>query len=112
LAGAVREFAEWVSARPEGPLFPAKPNKYGIISDAFSKRYGRFLRDSLKIEDDLITFHSWRHSFADMCRDAGVEPEVRKALMGHTEGGAAGAYGSGNGLHARRLIEAINRLSA
>lgn len=112
LAAPVREFAEWVSERPDGPLFPAKPNKYGIISDAFSKRYGRFLRDSLKLNDDLVTFHSWRHTFADMCRDAGVEPEVRMALMGHTEGGAAGTYGSGNGLHPRRLIEAINRLSA
>jgi integrase len=90
------------------PLFPAKANKYGIISDAFSKRYGRFLRETVRISDKLITFHSWRHTFADSCRDAGVPPDVRMALMGHTEGGAAGAYGSGNGLHPRRLIEAIN----
>lgn len=112
LAGPVRGFAQWVETRPDGPLFPAKPNKYGIISDAFSKRYGRFLRDVLKITDDRVNFHSWRHTFADMCRAAGVQPEERMALMGHTEGGAAGTYGAGDGLPPRRLIEAIDRLSA
>jgi len=97
LAAPVRDFAEWAGTCPDGPLFPSKADKHGIVSAAFSKRYGRLLRNTLKIEDKRITFHSWRHGFADMCRAAGVSQEVRMALMGHAEGGAAGAYGAGEG---------------
>jgi len=111
LATPVRDFAEWAEGRT-GPLFPAKPNKYGIVSDAFSKRYGRFLREALKIKDKRITFHSWRHTFADMCRAAGVAPDVRMALMGHAESGVAGAYGAGDGLPALRLTEAMTMVYA
>ncbi|MCA3190964.1 site-specific integrase [Cupriavidus sp.] len=110
LAEPVRDFAEWAEEQPDGPLFPAKPNKYGIVSDAFSKSYGRFLREVLKIKDSRITFHSWRHGFADMCRAAGVAPEVRMALMGHTESGVSGLYGAGEGLPVKRLINAIRSL--
>lgn len=111
LAEPVRDFAEWVHARQDGPLFPAKADKHGIVSAAFSKRYGRLLRNTLKIKDKHITFHSWRHGFADMCRAAGVAPDVRMALMGHAEQGVAAAYGAGDGLPAHRLIGAIERLT-
>jgi len=111
LAEPVRDFAEWASTRPEGPLFPSKADKHGIVSAAFSKRYGRLLRNTLKIDDKRITFHSWRHGFADMCRAAGIAPDVRMALMGHTEGGVSGTYGAGDGLPARRLIEAVASLT-
>ncbi|KAI3590237.1 hypothetical protein D9X30_4845 [Cupriavidus sp. U2] len=111
LAEPVRDFAEWVGTRSDGPLFPSKADKHGIVSAAFSKRYGRLLRKTLKIEDKRITFHSWRHGFADMCRAAGIAPDVRMALMGHTEGGVSGTYGAGDGLPARRLIEAVELLS-
>lgn len=112
LAEAVRSFAEWAERQPEGPLFPAQANKYGIVSDGFSKRYGRFLRATLKIADKRVTFHSWRHGFADMCRAAGVPPDVRMALMGHAEGGVSGTYGAGDGIPAKRLIEAMAALAA
>lgn len=111
LAEPVRGFVVWAEARADGPLFPAKPNKFGIVSDAFSKRYGRFLRDVLKIADRRVTFHSWRHGFADMCRAAGVLPDVRMVLMGHTESGVSGTYGTGEGLPPKRLIEAMDLLA-
>ncbi|MGO4153586.1 DUF6538 domain-containing protein [Cupriavidus sp. YAF13] len=111
LAVPVLVFAEWASTRPDGPLFPAKPGVHGIVSAAFSKRYGRLLRKTLKITDTRITFHSWRHGFADMCRAAGVAADVRMALMGHAEPGVSGTYGAGDGLPAKRLIEAVARLA-
>ena len=110
LAAPVREFAAWAKGR-SGPLFPAKAHKYGNVSDGFSKRYGKLLRNVVKITDKRVTFHSWRHGFSDVCRDAGVAPDVRMALMGHAEQGAAGAYGSGDGIPARRLIEAVEQLA-
>jgi integrase len=91
----VAEFWNWARGRPEGALFPADANKFGVVSDALSKWYGRALRGPWRIEDERITFHSWRHAFSDMCRAAGVPPDVRMALMGHSESGAAGAYGAG-----------------
>ncbi|WP_029046929.1 DUF6538 domain-containing protein [Cupriavidus sp. amp6] len=110
LAGPVLEFATWAKDRT-GPLFPAKANKYGNVSDGFSKRYGRLLRNVVKVADKRVTFHSWRHGFADMCRHAGVSAEVRMALMGHAEGGgAAAAYGAGDGLPPAMLIEAIKNI--
>lgn len=59
--------------------------------------------------DERVTFHSWRHTFADMCRAAGVAPDVRMVLMGHSEGGAAGVYGSGE-FSAQVLAGAIRKL--
>ncbi|MEM5428242.1 site-specific integrase [Cupriavidus oxalaticus] len=106
LSCQVLEFAAWAKGRT-GPLFPAKANKYGNVSDGFSKRYGKLLRKVVKITDKRITFHSWRHGFADMCRAAGVSQELRMALMGHAEGGAAGTYGAGGGLPAKLLADAI-----
>lgn len=106
---ALAEFWTWAEGRPDGALFPDKPNMHGIISDRLSKWYGRSLRGPWRIADARVTFHSWRHTFADMCRSAGVAPEIRMALMGHTEGGTAGAYGAGQ-MPAAVLTEAIERL--
>lgn len=110
LHAAVEDFWDWAQRRPEGALFPDKPNVYGIISDNFSKWYGR-QRVRWGLTNPRVAFHSWRHGFADMCRAAGVAPEVRMALMGHAEAGVAGSYGSGE-LPAILLIEAVRRLSA
>lgn len=108
---ALADFWTWATAQPEGPLFPAVPDKHGIVSTEFSKWYGRTIRGKWSITDKRVTFHGWRHSFADMCRAAGVQDSVRYALMGHAEGGAAGGYGSGE-LPPRVLAEAIGKLRA
>ncbi|SDD22391.1 Integrase [Cupriavidus sp. YR651] len=104
-------FWSWAQALPEGPLLPVKTDKYGNVSAAFSKRYGKLIRNVCKIKDKDVAFHSWRHLFADKCRAAGVSQEVRMALMGHAEGGAAGTYGTSDGLPPSLLSEAVNRLS-
>ena len=36
----VAEFWTWAKSRPDGALFPADANKFGVISDALSKWYG------------------------------------------------------------------------
>jgi len=105
-------FWAWAQTLPDGPLLPVKADKYGNVSALFSKRYGKLLRNVCKIADKDVAFHSWRHLFADKCRSAAVAGEVRMALMGHSEGGAAGMYGAGEDLPAALLVEAINRLSS
>ncbi|SOY58099.1 site-specific integrase [Cupriavidus taiwanensis] len=103
-------FAEWATALPPGPVFGLRPNKYGVVSDSTSKWFGKLLRESLKITDSRLTFHSLRHGMADMLRVAGVPDPVRHAILGHAEQGTSGAYGSGE-LPASLLAEAVSRLS-
>lgn len=109
LHAEVAGFWDWAQGREDGPLFPANANKFGIVSDAFVKWYGR-QRPTWGIKDRRYVFHSWRHLFADQCRAAGVAPEVRMALMGHAEGGAAGAYGVGE-LPPKVLAAALSKLN-
>ena len=53
-------------------------------------------------------FHSFRHTFKRMCRDAGIGEELYDALTGHSGGGVGRRYGGGFGLKA--LSEAIGRI--
>jgi integrase len=106
----VLSFWNWAMKQPEGPLFPAQPDKHGIVSTEFSKWMGRQLRGAWGIKDPrIVAAHSFRHAFADLCRAAGIQDSLRFALMGHAEGGAAGGYGSGE-FPAKALGEAIRRL--
>jgi len=103
-------FAEWAATLPPGPIFGLKPNKYGVVSDSTSKWFGKLLRESLKMRDSRLTFHSLRHGMADMLRVAGVADTVRHAILGHAEQGTSGAYGSGQ-LPPYLLTKAINGLN-
>jgi integrase len=74
----------------------------------WSKWFGRHRR-SLGITDRKKVFHSFRHTFKRMCRDAGVSEELHDALTGHTGGGKVGrTYGRGFSL--APLVAATNRM--
>jgi len=77
-------------------LFPDVPlaKSDGTYSSTFSKRFRHFL-DNLGIKHKKISFHSFRHSFEDACRDSGIAQEVTDALQGHAQKGMAGRYGNG-----------------
>ena len=72
---------------------------HGKYSHAFSKWWGRWT-DSLGITDSRKTFHGFRHGMADALRRAGVELEIREALLGHSSGRVSAGYGSGHTLTA------------
>ncbi|WP_140943652.1 site-specific integrase [Prosthecodimorpha hirschii] len=78
-------------------------------SAAWSKWFGRYLGDTVGIEDDHKVFHSFRHSFKRMARDSGLEEALHDALTGHAGRGSAGrAYGRGYSL--KPLIAAMDRI--
>lgn len=107
----VADFWTWAQSQPAGPLFPAKPDKHGIVSTELSKWMGRQLRTAWGITDRrVVAAHGFRHAFADACRASGVQDSVRLALMGHAEGGAAGGYGSGE-LPPKVLADAMKKLA-
>lgn len=90
-------------------LFPDVPlaKSDGTYSSTFSKRFRHFL-DNLGIKHKKISFHSFRHSFEDACRDSSVPQEVTDALQGHAQKGMAGRYGNGFSLEV--LSEAVERI--
>ena len=59
--------------------------------------------------DETLTFHSFRHTFKDACRDAAIERDVHDALTGHSDSSVSASYGSGFSL--KRLHKAIESIS-
>jgi integrase len=86
-------------APQEGSLFPRMWEDSGIDRNvkAWSQWFGRYKR-RLGIKDRRKVFHSLRHTFKDLCRDADVPKEVHDRLTGHTQGDAAWGYGEGGSL--------------
>ena len=64
-------------------------------SAAWSKWFGRFLRAKAGITDPRKVFHSFRHTFKRMARDAGIPEEVHDAITGHAGGGGWQAMAGG-----------------
>lgn len=78
-------------------------------SAAWSKWCGRYLRDTVGIGDTRKVFHSFRHTFKRMARDAGLDEPIHDALTGHSGRGSVGrSYGRGYSL--KPLIEAMDRI--
>lgn len=81
------DFAADTRARGGGRLFD-------VAATAYSKRFGRFRR-SLGITGRDVGYHSFRHNVADRLRNAGVELEMRNAILGHAQSAMGARYGSG-----------------
>jgi integrase len=91
-------------------LFPAlKADRYGTLTAQFSKRFNRYLRSELGIDSPTKVFHSFRHTFRDACREAGLDEELADALMGHASNGKTGRH-YGNSFSVQRLQQAIQRI--
>ncbi|WP_157661534.1 site-specific integrase [Burkholderia ubonensis] len=84
------------------------PNKYGVESYAWSVWWHRQIRKECSPTSDKMVFHSFRHTFKHVCRSLKIEKEVRDAIQGHTEGGAAADYGD-EFYPLRPLVEAMDR---
>ena len=81
------DFAADARARGGGRLFD-------VAATAYSKRFGRFRR-SLGITGRDVGYHSLRHNVADRLRNAGVELEMRNAILGHAQPAMGARYGAG-----------------
>ena len=76
---------------------------------AFSKWFGRYI-GAQGITDSSKVFHSFRHSFVDALRLAGVPGEIIIALLGHTDPSMTSRYGAKDKAirFRHRLAEAIS----
>lgn len=83
-------------ANLESPLWPeVEAEGERTRSSAWSKWFGRYLRSTCGVTDSTKVFHSFRHTFKRMTRDAGISEEMHDALTGHSGGGVGRSYGKG-----------------
>jgi integrase len=78
----------------KGRLFPKVRSANEVESRSYSKWFGRHL-DSLKITSRSKVFHSFRHLFKDLCKNAGIEDSAVDQICGHEPGTVGGKYGQG-----------------
>ncbi len=100
-------------------LFPAmdwderkKRDKTFKVSGYFSKWWSSYSRPI--VPDTRKSFHSFRHTFKNCLRNAGVAKALDDALTGHASSDEAGRYGrdeEGLGFRLPILAEAIEKLS-
>ena len=102
------DYVEEVRVAGHERVFPdLKKGARGAYSQKFSQWFSRF-RKSLGITDGNVGFHSFRHCAAQAMRDAGVEMEMRNAVLGHSQGAMGARYGSGfKPRQTRRAVEKI-----
>ena len=99
-------------AKLEDPLWPDVKSSAGLPrSAAWSKWFGRYLRNTVGIKSPGKVFHSFRHTFKRMTRDAGLHEELHDALTGHAGGGSVGRR-YGNGFSLASLADAMDRIAA
>lgn len=83
-------------AELESPLWPeVEAEGERTRSSAWSKWFGRYLRSTCGVTDRTKVFHSFRHTFKRMTRDANISEEMHDALTGHSGGGVGRSYGKG-----------------
>lgn len=89
-------FLDYVARQAKaGMLFPdLKPNHRGKYGGYFSYFFSTYLRKKIGITDERKVFHSFRHTFKDVCRNVGIEEAVHDALTGHSRSGASRGYGN------------------
>jgi len=76
--------------------FPRYRDRENDLSAALNK----YLRENKLFPTPRHTLYSFRHSFEDRMKDAGIEDELRRLLMGHTVDRPK--YGSGGSLEWRQ----------
>lgn len=102
------QFAESVRTAGADRLFPELEAVRGKLGHAPSKWFGRY-KMKLGITDPRKTFHSFRHTFIDDLRDAGMQDSLIKRMVGHEDSSVTfGIYGSRTPFKA--MVEALGHL--
>lgn len=113
IALGLLDYRQWrwdSGASLSDPLFPGVDSVVANqVAAAWSKWFGRWLRVKAGIEDKRKVFHSFRHTFKDLSRDAEIPEETHDAFTGHRGVAVSRRYGLGAGLVARS--KAMNTIS-
>ncbi len=80
----------------------------GYYSSPYSKWFARLLRQ-VGAKTPKHGFHSFRHTWADACREAGLPVERMRSLGGWAGGTGTDAH-YGSGYQVRTLYEEVGKL--
>lgn len=103
------EYVDSVRAAGHISLWPRlKPKgKNSSKSSIFGKWFNNHIRYRLKLSPAKV-FHSFRHTFIDECRNAGIDANLHKALTGHIAQDVGDKYGKGFSLTVKsKAIETL-----
>jgi integrase len=85
-------FASWVNARNRDRVFATfKCSPDGRYADKVSGDFAR-LMDRAGLSDPRLTFHSLRHTLKREMSNAGIDPDARRAILGHAPKDAHDSY--------------------
>ena len=69
-------------------------------SETQGKWFNRYIHEKLGMPSTVV-FHSFRHNFKDMCRDALIPRDIHQALTGHAKQTVGDTYGKGFSLEVK-----------
>lgn len=99
------------SAAPGDLLFPGFDlNGADKRSTSWSKWFGRYLRRKVGIKDPRKVFHSFRHTFKDACREAGVPEDHHDQITSHSSRGRNVGRGYGRGIPLATINISLQRV--
>jgi len=67
-------------------LREVQPNDRGRFTETYGERFNRYVKQPLKLVDDGLVFHSFRHAWTDAARRAKIDPEIRRLIAGRLDG--------------------------
>ncbi|MBD8902574.1 hypothetical protein MBTS_10050 [Methylobacterium bullatum] len=103
-------FPTFVKASAEGHLF-LKPGKGGDVLgplQALKNRMVEFVRPIIP-DPNVQPNHGWRHLFTTKCEEAGINPRIYNAIMGHAARTVAEGYGN---VTLKAMAPAIEKLQS
>ena len=98
---------DWSKNLEDDRLFSFPLNADGKAQNAASKRSMYYIR-RVTLDEDLVA-HSFRHTFKDLVRDAGISKDLHDFITGHSGGDSSSYYGEGHSLEIRK--KALNKVS-
>jgi integrase len=101
-------FIKFVEGSRAGHLFLTPSREGGVRGPlrGIKNRLNEFAR-SVAPAKEVDPNHGWRHRFKTVCRDAGIDAEVRDFIQGHAPRNVAERYGE---VSLRAQAKAIRKL--
>ena len=103
----IQKIDDWSKNLEDDRLFSFPLNADGKAQNAASKRSMYYIR-RVTLDEDLVA-HSFRHTFKDLVRDAGISKDLHDFITGHSGGDSSSYYGEGHSLEIRQ--KALNKVS-